>query len=156
MIIRSENENFFQIAVLWALDCTSLALPYLGDFGTSTTWGRGRKCPPSIFSLFFKLCQPNFVRGNNVQKWFKMWKKIVIFFHNDVIMASFPFQISEFPSLSSLCSKSNAQLLQKNNNSLIFMLNRSCLGMLQIIRVKIFFKWIIKDGDMLPQTCTCH
>ena len=38
----------------------SLTLPYLGDFGTSTL-------PASIFSLFFELCQPNLVRGNNVQ-----------------------------------------------------------------------------------------
>ena len=30
--------------------------------------GRAKKCPPSIFSLFLKLCQPNLVRGNNVQK----------------------------------------------------------------------------------------
>ena len=67
-------------------------------------------------------------------------------------MTSFPFQISEFPSLSSCCSKSNAQFPQKNNNSLIFMLNRSCLGMLQIIRVKIFFKCVTKDGGMPPQT----
>ena len=36
------------------------------------------------------------------------------------------------------------------------MMNRSCLGMLQIIRVKIFFKCIIKDGGMPPQTCACH
>ena len=77
--------------------------------------------------------------------------KIVIFFYNDVIMTSFLFQISEFPSLSS-CSESNAQLPQKNNNSLTFMLNQSCLGMLQIIHVKIFFKCIIKDGGMPPQT----
>ena len=30
--------------------------------------GGGGKVPPSIFSFFFKLCQPNLVRGNNVQK----------------------------------------------------------------------------------------
>ena len=47
---------------------SDLTLPYLGDFGTFTAWGGGRKCPRSIFSLFFKLCQPNLVRGNNVQK----------------------------------------------------------------------------------------
>ena len=70
--------------------------------------GGGRKCPTRYF-----LCSLSYFNqfgiGNNVQKWFKMWKNC-----NFSVMTSY------------------------NNNSLIFMLNRSCLGMLQIICVKIF------------------
>ena len=36
------------------------------------------------------------------------------------------------------------------------MLNRSCLGMLQIIRVKIFLKYIIKDGGVPLQRCASN
>ena len=129
-----------------------LTLPYLGDFGTSTAWGGSAP-------LRYFLCSLSYVN----QIWYVTMSKNdlkcgtkLCFFYNDVIMTSFPFQISEFPSLSSWCSKSNAQLPQKNKNSLTFMLNQSYLGMLQIIRVKIFYKCIIKDGGMPPQTCACH
>ena len=48
-------------------------LPYLRDFVPPQL---GAESAPSIFSFFFKLCQQNLVRGNNVQKRFKMWKKL--------------------------------------------------------------------------------
>ena len=111
-------------------------LPYLRDFVPPQLGGR--KCPHQYFLCSLSYVNKIWYVATMSKKDLKCGKNCNLFY-NDVIMTSFPFQISEFPSLSSCCSKSNAKLPQKNDNSLIFMLNRSCLGMLQIIRVKIFF-----------------
>ena len=49
---------------------------YLHSLGGGGTWLKNMKVLPSIFPLFFKLCEPNLVRGNNVQKWCKCGKKM--------------------------------------------------------------------------------
>ena len=62
-----------KVEFLLSIESNSLILPYLGGFGTSTAWGGGQKNAPSIFPLFFKLCQ-NLLQGNNILKDLKYGK----------------------------------------------------------------------------------